>query len=284
MSIVSDYELYDFLGKDDSAEEYSYYATVRDAVEKWVQNYCGRTFESTVYKERCDGSGSSKLILKNYPITSINRLALSKEDAMMVRNTGTTTHATVSVNSTGIVLSKDGLSNSSVTFATYTTLQTVVNAINAISGWEAALVSSTFANYQSTELIPAMGLYCLNSTWAYLSIPYEAESDFDVDEERGIITLFGFGFENFNGIYFPFGTRNIFVYYTAGYTSTTMPEDLKFAIKTMCKILIKKTDEDTAGIRSYMTGRVSVTFDISPDYEFPTGVTEILMKYRRVNL
>ncbi len=281
MSIVSDYELYDFLGKDDTSEEYSYYASVRNGVEKWVQNFCGRTFESTVYKERYDGGGFSKLVLKNYPVTSINRLALSKEDAMMVRNTGTSTHATVSVTSTGIVLTKDGTSNTSVTFASNTTLQAVVNAINLIAGWEAALVSPTFANYQSSELIPVMGLYCLKSTYVYLGIPYEAESDFDVDEESGIITLYGFGLESSRGVYFPIGTRNIFVYYTAGYTSTNMPEDLKLAIKTMCKILIKQIDEDTAGVRSYMTGRVSVTFDISPDYEFPNPVMDILSKHAR---
>jgi hypothetical protein len=284
MSILSDDDLYSFVGKDDSQDEFSYYTTVRDAVEDWIESYCARTFESTAHKDRYNGTGSSRLLLDNYPVISIERLAITPIDAIRVRNTNSYTHATVSVTSTGIVLRRDGVSNSTVTFASCPTMSSVVTAISIISGWEAALQDSTYSSYQSTELIEKMGLYTLKSSWAYLQMPEEAEYDFDVDSDKGIITLYGLGLEAGGLIGFPTGVRNIFADYTAGYSSTNMPADLMFAIKVLSKNLIQRVDDNAMGVRSYTTGSVSMSFFDSASESFPPVVLEILSKYRRIKV
>lgn len=276
MRLVSNDELYAFLGQTPTTD---LYATIRDSVEEWVKSYCGRTFDSTSYKERYNGSGTSKLILKQYPIVSIERLALSSIDVIRVRCSDATTHAVVSVTSTGVVLRKDGVSNSTVLFATYTTLSAVVAAINLISGWEAVIESSTYNSYKSTELLEKMGLFCKGTNWAYLPIPYEAEADFDVDSERGIITLYGLRDAAFGGMGFPTGVRNIVVDYTAGYA--TIPKDLILAIKMMCKIIINKNDQEGFGLTSYSVGNVSMSFEQG---EFSQEVMNILWKYKSIKV
>jgi hypothetical protein len=276
MTILSNDDLYAFIGKADTGDQYG---SIRDAVEEWLQSYCGRTFGSTVYKERYDGSGSNKLILNQYPVISIERLALSAVDAVRIRCSGATTHAVVSVNSKGIVLRKDGVSNSTVLFATYTTLATVIAAINLISGWEATIESSTYNSYSSTELLEKMGLFCKGTSWAYLSIPYEAEASFDVDSARGIITLYGLINTVPNSPGFPVGIRNIFVDYTAGYS--TIPEDVVFAIKIMCQRTIQKNEEKSFGLSSYSIGDVSMSFE---NNEFPIEVVNIINRYRKLKI
>jgi len=276
MRLVSNDELYAFLGETPTTD---LNASIRDSVEEWVKSYCGRTFESTAYKERYDGSGSNKLILKQYPVVSIERLALSSVDVVRIRCSGATTHAVVSVTSTGVVLRKDGASNATVLFATYTTLAAVIAAINLISGWEAVIEGSTYDSYKSTELLEKMGLFCKGSSWAYLSIPYEAEADFDVDAARGIITLYGLRDAAFGGPGFPTGVRNIIVDYTAGYAN--VPKDLILAIKMMCKSIIDKNDRDGFGLTSYSVGNVSMSFGQG---EFSGEVVDILGRYKSVKV
>jgi len=299
MRLVTNDELYAFLGEIPTTD---LYANIRDSVEEWVRSFCNRTFGSTSYKERYDGTGSSKLVLRQYPVVSVERLSLWSVPAIRIRCSGSTTHAVVSVTSTGLVLRKDGVSNTTVLFATYTTLAAVVTAVNAISGWEANIQDPAFSTYLSTELIERMGLFCKGTNWAYLEVPDDAEADFDVDSERGIIILYRWGgglssrfygvnVSGYHGIYsgtaldeltgavFPRGTRNVFVDYTAGYA--IVPKDLLLAIKIMCKTIIQKNDQDSFNLASYSVGDVSMSFKQN---EFPETVVDILGRYKIMNI
>lgn len=283
MSLLSTTDLAIFIEKESNDSEYPYYATIRDAVEKWIENYCGRILSSTALKERYDGTGDSTLVLDNYPVTSIERLAFGTSDAVRIRCTTNTTHAVVSVTQLGVTLRKDGVSDSTAVFSTYTTLSTLVAKINTISGWEASLQSSSYSSYLSSELIKKYGLYCGGSSWAYLEIPDEAEADFDVDANTGMITL--------NGAIFPEGTNNIFVDYTAGYTNATAPKDLQEAIKIMCKTMITQKDKNSYGLTSYSIGNVSESFGGSggggsaqETGSLPPYVSMILDKYKRIKI
>lgn len=53
---------------------------IANAVEKYVENYCGRTFTSTTYtNEEYEGTGTHQLRLKNYPIVSVSKIDYNED-------------------------------------------------------------------------------------------------------------------------------------------------------------------------------------------------------------
>ena len=262
--IITDTECLNFL----DVEEDEVVLTIRDAVEDAVSSYCRRNFISTSYKKKYDGTGTPKLLLDDYPVTALTRLSLNYIDVINIKNTSSAYHASVGVNSTGIILTQESTNNSTVLFVTYTTLTAVVTAINLISGWSAQLASSSYGSYPSSILREKFGIYCGQNTWALLSIPDQGEYNFEVDSGSGIVTL------QYN---FPVGTKNIYVEYIAGYTSATMPEDLKTAVKIWSQVLYRKQQENSFGLTSYGLGGISQSL-IS---EMPKEVELILSNYKR---
>jgi hypothetical protein len=288
MALVPDEEMFNFIGEDDAGDSNPQILIVRDAVESWVKKYCNRDFVVTSYKERYDGDGTNQLVLRQYPVTQITRLSLWPTDVIRICNTGTTTNATVSCFATKVTLTKDGV-DTDLLFSAYTTFGSLVTAVNALSanGWSAAVVSPSFNNFLTTELIERMGLYCLESNWVYLQMPYQrGEIDFDIDSDRGIVHLFrasmardydGTSRRDFTG--FPYGTRNIFIDYKAGYT--TVPDDLKMAIKIIVKYMLQKKEEESWGAQSQSVGEVSFS---SEGKELPWEAKMILdLDYKKRN-
>ena len=231
-------------------------SSIQDGVEKFIKNYCKNDFEQTNYTEYYSGKGTAYLHLKHYPIINILRLSLGRRTAIRVKNTDAYTSATVSVNSTGLIMTKNGTSDSTILFATYTTMTDIVSAINALgNGWSATIQASTFGNYQSSELIEFYGKSAINSTWVYLDIPEESMNEFEVTPSSGQIYYYG-GWPN--------GQRNIYVKYTAGYA--TIPEDLKLGVSIFVKHIFQKKDEGNFGVKEYSLGDIRVVFG---DDKFP---------------
>jgi len=267
MALVDMADAIFFLGLEESASEDFNLVAIRDSVEAWVQNiYCRRTFTVTTYKEKYNGTGGKYLTLDNYPIVSLSRLSIGTDDVISIKNTNTGAHAAVSVNPTSVVLVKDGTTNT-LSLTTYSTMTTLVDAINLLSGWTAALLSSSFASYPSSILLEKYGLQCINNNLVYLSQPDEGEDDFEVNPTTGIIySPFGF----------PVGVRNIYVDYSAGLS--TIPEDLKLAIKLIIKEIYQRRSEESFGVSSFSTGGISVSFA----EEIPIQAKTILDgKYRK---
>ncbi len=223
---------------------------ILDGVDSFVKGYCDRDFESTSYKEYQNGKDKQNLFLKQYPIISVSRLSIGRNDGIKVNNTATSTYATVSVTSTGVILNKDGTNstNSPLLFSANTTLTDMVTSIKVEdSNWTAEVLNTSYASYASTELIEIMGLQCLNATWAYLEIPDEPESDFEVYADEGYIFKWG-GFAR--------GHRNLRIDYTAGYSSADMPDKLKMACLILVKFLYQKREEEIFGRKQYSLGAV----------------------------
>ena len=223
---------------------------ILDGVDSFVKGYCDRDFESTSYKEYQNGKDKQNLFLKQYPIISVSRLSIGRNDGIKVNNTATSTYATVSVTSTGVVLNKDGTNstNSPLLFSANATLTDMVTSIKVEdSNWTAEVLNTSYASYASTELIEIMGLQCLNATWAYLEIPDEPESDFEVYADEGYIFKWG-GFAR--------GHRNLRIDYTAGYSSADMPDKLKMACLILVKFLYQKREEEIFGRKQYSLGAV----------------------------
>lgn len=244
--------------------------TILDGVDSFIRGYCDREFESASYKEYQNGNDKQNLFLKQYPIISISRLSIGRNDGIKVNNTGTASYATASVTSTGVVLNKDGTNsaNSPLLFTANVTLTDMVTAIGNETGWQAEVINSNYASFASTELIEIMGLQCLDATWAYLEIPDEPESDFDVYAEEGYL---------FKGGGFARGHRNIRVDYVAGFSSTDMPDRLKLAVKILVKFIYQKREEEVFGRKQYGLGNVRATLEA----EMPGECRLILDGYRR---
>jgi hypothetical protein len=237
-----------------------------NAVDKFISNYCRRVFDSASYTEYQNGSGLPDILLDNYPVTAIDRLSFGGVAAVRACNTNTSTRASVSVNTTGVVLNYNGTANTTCLFATYTTLTTMVAAINAITGWSAELVDASYGAYLSSELLPMYGKGCLNSAYVDLEIPEDAEYDFQVNTDAGIVRVIDA---------VPVGFRNIRIDYTAGYA--TMPNDLKMAAKIIVKDWYEKRGESSFNLSSYSIGGMSKTITGL----IPAEAQQILEAYRR---
>ncbi|NOR27599.1 MAG: hypothetical protein GQ540_03610 [Lutibacter sp.] len=259
-----------FIGDIDDSE-YEFVSPTHDSVESFVSNYCNRTFESTSYtrKKYC-GNGRSILILDDYPLTAVDRVSIGNIGAVKVKNTNTTSSASVSVVSTGLRLVKDGVADTSVTFVANTTMTAIINAINAISGWSAELLNSSYGSYRSADLIESVGLSAINNNWVDLKMPDDAEDNFSADLSTAVL-------KKNSG--WPSGFNNIYIDYTAGYTSTTMPEDLKLAIKIFTKYIYNKKEEETIGVAEYRAENLWGTFEKDP---MGKEVRMILSKYKRM--
>ena len=248
--------------------------SLKDAAEDYVQRYCGKTFDTASYTlEEYDGSGTQNLFLKNYPIITLTRLAIGRTEVISIYNTTTHTSISVSVTSTGITLSRDGSTDATLAFADYTTMSTMVAAINSVgSNWTAAVLSSLYDSFLSSSLLPVYGLSAIDSNYVYLEMPYEdAEDDFKVFENQGRI---------YREAGFPKGTKNIFVTYTAGYSS--IPEGLKLAVKVIVQNLYSKWSGNNWGLTQYQTGDIMEKFGDSKNTAFVTPeIKSLLSIYKK---
>ncbi len=281
MSIVALADIKNYLGiaeADDS--ENDELSAIHDGIERFVKSYCDRDFESTSYIEAYDGDDTQYLFLKQYPVTAVTRVG-AKAAAIKIKNTSLdASNAYVTVDSTGITLVVDGGANddtTALTYANYATLSTLVAAINAVGkGWEAAVYDSDYNDYLSSNLVHVQNFFCgswdnVEAVYSYLDMIGKPYQGYEVYEDEGYIYYV-------NG--FAKGNRNIIVKYTAGYSSTTMPADLKLAILEAVKFVYQQRDEDTEGVRSLRLGDYNVQYEEM----LPARVMTILDAYRRVDV
>lgn len=252
--------------------------TLLTEAENYISNYCRRTFESTAYTlERYDGKGYDKLNLRQYPVTIVDRVVIGVRDVISIKNTNTGTSASVSVLTTGLRLVLNGTVDATdVTFATNTTISAMVTAANAIgSGWVAASLNSTYNSFKSSDLVTQSGLGCINSRLAYLAIPHEQEHGVEADLDKGQLRL---------PWRFPKGFQNVFVDYTAGYSSDDMPSDLKLAVKIIVQYLYEKRTNTVFGIEFYnigASGSTGLRTIFEKDFIMPKEAERILAEYKR---
>ncbi len=90
---------------------------------------------------------------------------------------------------------------------------------------------------------------------------YDEHTDYEVYLDQAKIYMPG-GFAQ--------GHKNFKVSYTAGYTSATMPEDLKHAVKEICKLLYFKRDKQ--GVASERIGRYAISYAKNGTGNYVLGV------------
>jgi len=176
-----------------------------------VETYCGRTFASATYNEWLDGTGTRSLLLRNYPVTEVRRVCTGRATGALVKNTGSAQWASIEVTSTQCNLFEQGQSDVNLTLSTYSTLSALVTAINNQSNWEASAISG-YESIPTSEIAPMPATDALGVN-AALVVPAQ-EVTARLEKDRGELWRAGG---------WPAGRQNVFVSYTAGY-STIPPE------------------------------------------------------------
>ncbi len=258
--------------------------TLITACSKAINRYCRRIFVSTTFDELYNGHGERALILRNYPIQSVQSVRYRPVTVLKITNTlANTPQARVSVTKTGLTLTRvtSGVSttDTSVTFAANVTILAVQNAVNALSagGW------SAFG--QGYDQWPAADLYCYNGWADPTNAPANAgqgalqcvNGSF-AELKMHTYELQGYQINNRQGwllraipytdpellhpedLIWPVGVNNFRVQYTAGYNA--IPDDLQEACAQLVAYHFRLGPRET------------------PDVEIPPVIAQYLAPYR----
>ena len=270
MSIVSSADILAYTGE---AVYTSNLPAVHEGVEAMVKKACGKTFESATYFELYDGKGQYyRLRLDNEPITAVSRVSVDLDAVMKIKNINTdATTASVKVDATNVTLAVNGGAGHSTTtlaIATYDTLTKLVDAINALDasyGWSAELYDSDYTAKKTALLIPQQ----IDVT-SWVSV-----SDY-INLYMGVPTSFIVVDRKYIEAYFPRGTQNIAVSYTAGESSA----DIELLILMLVKYMNDRKTASADGVKRWQVGEIMTEYYVALD-EMPF-LTEFITANRKV--
>jgi hypothetical protein len=240
------------------------------AVSRGIENHCWRTFTATSYDELYPGQDRRELLLRNYPIVKIERVAHGLTPVLRVSNTSATNQrATVKVTATGLELVRvaSGVaSTSTILFADQATLTALASAITALgNGWSGAVVDASFNLLASADLRALQGAYAAKDVAAELKMHTLELSNFEADAELGTLTRTGG---------WPGGLHQWRVIYQAGYNA--IPDDVQEACAQWVALLFWQTKRDP-GLASEA---IPATVSRAPVRDMPFNVKLLLAPYR----
>ncbi len=232
------------------------------AYSEAIEKYCRRRFVTWSYDELYNGDGDRRLILRQYPLQSVQSVRYRPVTVAKITNTNTTTYqqARVAVTSTGLQLTTmaSGVSATITSGLTWTgnpTLNALMNAVSALgNGWSGQIVGDAAQQTgQSGDygLWPSADLYVPNSygdplegsgvlqsqgamnargLFAELKMHTYELSGFQWDARGWLLRAIPYSDPELmhpEDLVFPVGVNNFRVQYTAGYS--TMPEAVQEA-------------------------------------------------------
>jgi hypothetical protein len=254
--LIEQDELIDYLASQTlSTTETALLPTLASAASRAIRRYCNRHFNRQQWDEIYSvPPPANNLILRQFPVVSVERVATGPTTAIQIGNVDSTTHyrATVQVTATGEA--ETGLTPTALSLTRYaagvgttetvqitgSAISTVVTAINALgNGWEAE-AGSGMDGWAATDLRPVQGVFpALAPASAELAI-HASDLSFSLDERAGVIYLgrpdttgfdsprFGpFWSSQINDVQSYGGALGLRVVYTAG--ETTVPADVQQA-------------------------------------------------------
>ncbi len=207
-----------------------------------IQSYTDRTLISTTFRQRYDGDNSRDLVLKEYPIISIDFVSIGTNDAFSITNVNSDAYrATISIEDSTLTAptmtlevyggTNDG--STTITLSDHATLSALETAVNALgTGWTMDVGVSAYDNYDPIELLPTGRLECFNN-FAYPKIPDEPLDSFHTYYDEGSIRLPSIASRCCN---------NVIIKYTAGYATT--PADLEQACIAFTSYLYSARGKD----------------------------------------
>ncbi len=280
------------------------------AVSDGIEKYCRRRFLSKFYDELYDGNGDRRLLLRQYPIQSVQSVRYRPVTVLKVGNGDpTNVQARVSVTSVGLKLYRfatgQGSTDTSITFAGNPTLAQLAAALNNLGhGWNAQVVGDS-SNYGAW---PSADLYWPNSygdpledsgiqesqgalsvvaasgagTFAELKMHTYELQGYQWDARGWLLRAIPYTDPELlhpEDLIFPVGINNFRIQYTAGYS--TVPEAVQEACAEWVAQLYALTIRDPALTSQNVPGVISQAWRPTVVMGPPANVSAILAPYRR---
>lgn len=235
-----------------------------DRASAWVDRYCGRTFVSQRHYEVKEGGGE-RLVLRHQPVTAVHFVGTSTEVFLTVTSAvASDIAATVTVVGGDLSLRRmDSAGVSSFAFLsldTYPTTALLAAQVNLTPGFAATVGVSAPSRY----LARAAGRDCKASGAQLLG--YAAISDWQLDEERGIV--YGRSLDRW---------RSVLVDYQGGYE--TLPPDVVHATLSMCGNFFRDRTRDSAVASESLGG---YSYSLKSGEDMSREIDGLLGPYRRL--
>jgi hypothetical protein len=275
-----------------------------DAIEK----YCRRRFVTWNYDELYNGEGQRRLLLRQYPVQSVQAVRYRPVTVLKVTNTlAANVQARVSVLSTGLQLVSVNAGvkttvTAGLTFAGNPTLTALAAAVNAVgNGWSAQVVgdSTNYGGWPSGDLyVPASygdalegsgtlqsqgALQCVAGSYAELKMHTYELQGYQWDTRGWLLRAIPYTDPELlhpEDLVFPVGINNFRVQYTAGYT--TVPETVQEACARWVSYLWYLTQRDPAlASQVPASGTVSGWLALANLTAPPGDVVVLLQPYKR---
>jgi hypothetical protein len=274
------------------------------AYSEAVEKYCRRDFSLRTYDELYNGNGDRRLVLRAYPLVSVQAVRYRPVTVLKVTNANTALNqrATAEVTSTGLVLTRvaSGVTaaDASVTWQANPTLNAVAAAVGALgNGWAAQVVGDAGGDYglwPSADLFVApsygdgvrsQGALTCRGTYAELKLHTYELQGYQWDPRGWLLRAIPYTDPELlhpEDLVWPVGINNFRVTYAAGYA--TIPE----AVQEACALWVAEayyyTQRDPALTSQNVPGQISQTWGASgvPGSLTPPGrVARLLAPYRR---
>lgn len=267
--IASARALYNLNNLSVTANETTTLSALISAVSAAISRYCGREFTNTAHDELYNGDNQPRLLLRQFPILSVQRVAYNPSVVLRIQNTNSTNQrATVTVTDSGLSLLRVASASSNtdtVTFASNTTLSALATAVNALgNGWSAS-VTDNYDNFASADLRAFQGAFKAAGVIAGLRLHIGELTDYEIDAGRGWLV---------RGCGWPGGLHYWRILYTAGYE--TIPEDVQEACAQWVAALFWQSKRDSGLTQEQIPGVVSRV----PVQGMPETVKALLAPYR----
>jgi hypothetical protein len=275
--------------------------TLITAVSDAIEKYCCRDFYVRSYDELYSGNGDRRLLLREYPIQSIQSVRYRPVTVLKVINNdmGLIQQARVTVSSTGLTLVSvaSGVSSSTaLAFAGNATLQALATAINALgNGWSAQVVGDPGSDYglwPSADLyVPpsygdgttSQGALTTRGQFAELKLHTYELAGYQFDPRGWLLRAIPYTDPELlhpEDLIWPVGINNFRVQYSAGFQ--TIPESVQEACARWVAICWNLAQRDPNLTRQDVAQAIHQIWDtIDPDHQPPRTVRALLAPYRR---
>jgi hypothetical protein len=282
--------------------------SVSDAIEK----YCRRRFVSTSYDELYNGQGDRRLLLRQYPVQSVQSVRYRPVTVLKVTNTtAANVQARASVLATGLQLVSvsSGVKTTvtaGLTFAGNPTLSALATAVNGLgNGWSAQTIgdSTNYGSWPSADLywpssygdglegagvLQSQGAQqCVAGSFAELKMHTYELAGYQWDPRGWLLRAIPYTDPELlhpEDLVFPVGINNFRVQYTAGYS--VIPEAVQEACAQWVSALYQLAQRDPSLLHQVpASGTTSGWSPVASAGGLPsTNVQVLLAPYRRLAL
>jgi hypothetical protein len=275
--------------------------TLITAISRAIEKYCRRDFVQTQYDELYNGNGDRRLLLRQYPLLSVQSVRYRPVTVLkIINNLANTPQARVTVTATGLTLVRvtSGVTttDTSITWAGNPTVVAVQNAVNALgNGWSA--VGAGYDQWPSADIYCPEGIagsagYQASTQGALTAAGQFAElklhtyelAGYQLDINRGwLLRAIPYTDPELlhpEDLIWPVGINNFRVQYTAGFA--TIPEGVQEACAQWVSEVYYQTYRDPKARKQATPGAVSQEFQtVNATGQMPPNVAILLAPYVR---